>query len=213
MVKGQCEILATLTSDQEEADTRLLLYAKHAAQDHKRIVIQSPDTDVAVLCATHFSSLDCQQLCFRTGVKDKLRYIPMHSVAAELGPQVCDALPAMHAMTGCDSNSSISGISKKKAFKTLCESDLHQINMSQLGKSTEFTINIISGCELFVCNLYTKNDSAGKRVNDARNWLFCQKWQNNMGLPPTSNPAFEASQLSGQHLEKGIRCHSRLAKT
>ena len=39
-----------LGCDHEEADTRLLLNAMHAAKDHGRIIIQSPDTDALVLC-------------------------------------------------------------------------------------------------------------------------------------------------------------------
>ena len=48
VIKGQY----TLRSDHEEADTRLLLHAKHASEDHERIVIQSPDTDVVLLCVS-----------------------------------------------------------------------------------------------------------------------------------------------------------------
>ena len=61
-IKGHCDNWTSLRSDHEEADTLLLLHAQHASHDHKRIVIQSPDTDVAVLCATHFSSLNCHEL-------------------------------------------------------------------------------------------------------------------------------------------------------
>lgn len=43
--QGHCEIVPLLCSDHEEADTRLLLQAKHASPTHRRIVIQSPDTD------------------------------------------------------------------------------------------------------------------------------------------------------------------------
>ena len=39
-----------LGCDHEEADTWLLLNAKHAAKDHGRIIIQSPHTDALVLC-------------------------------------------------------------------------------------------------------------------------------------------------------------------
>ena len=44
----QCAV-NPLESDQEEADTRILLHAQHSSLDHRRIVVQSPDTDVAVL--------------------------------------------------------------------------------------------------------------------------------------------------------------------
>ena len=57
-----CENVLSLISDQEEADTRLLLNAKHGAETQNRIVIQSPDTDVAVLIAAHFQSHSCNGL-------------------------------------------------------------------------------------------------------------------------------------------------------
>ena len=51
--------LSDLQSNQEEADTRMLLHAKYAASERQEInvVIQSPDTDVLVLCAAHFNSI------------------------------------------------------------------------------------------------------------------------------------------------------------
>ena len=62
IIKGHCEDLANLKSDHEEVDKRLLLHDKHASYDHSRIILQSPDTDVAVLCIFHFSSLKCEEL-------------------------------------------------------------------------------------------------------------------------------------------------------
>ena len=53
VVKGLIRPFRALQSDHEEADTRMILHAHDASQDHDRVVIQSPDTDVAVL-ATHF---------------------------------------------------------------------------------------------------------------------------------------------------------------
>lgn len=184
---GHCEDVAALRSDHEEADTRLLLHAEHASHSHTRIVIQSPDTDVAVLCATHFTSLNCDQLWFRTGVKDKLRHIPMHTVAAELGPEVCDALLGLHAVTGCDSNSSLCGIGKKKAFNMLSGSEVHQHGVAQLGTNVTVSEDTLSGIEAFLCNLYTKDKKAGRKANDVRYWLFCQRGQRNEALPPTSD--------------------------
>ena len=56
---GSKAVEPNLHSDHEEADARLLLHAKHAANTHPRIVIQSPDTDVAVLSIAHFEDLFC----------------------------------------------------------------------------------------------------------------------------------------------------------
>ena len=42
-IRGNSSSVSSLFSDQEEADTRLLLHAKHASNTHQRIVVQSPD--------------------------------------------------------------------------------------------------------------------------------------------------------------------------
>ena len=63
--------------DHEEAYTRLLLHAKHAASGLTCIVVQSPDTDALVLCCSLFSSLGCNELWFHIDTHDKTRYEPL----------------------------------------------------------------------------------------------------------------------------------------
>ncbi|KAK3740394.1 hypothetical protein QZH41_000915 [Actinostola sp. cb2023] len=118
----RCVTVEELNADHEEADTRMLLHAEHASQDGQRIVIQSPDTDVLILCVSHYDDIGCEELWFRTGVKDRLRYIPAHKISLLLGPRMCKVLPAFHAVTGCDSTSALSGIGKKKAWKMISKS-------------------------------------------------------------------------------------------
>lgn len=84
-----------LQCDHEEADTRMLLHAKDCSRDHPRVVVQSPDTDVAVLCLYSCQYLPCEQPWFRTGVKDKRRYIPIHRLSEKLGHNLCDLAPAL----------------------------------------------------------------------------------------------------------------------
>ena len=114
VMRALCAIVPELVSYHEEADSRMLLHAKQASSNSNRIVIQSPDTDVAVLCVAQFSMLHCEVLWFRTGVKDKLRYMPIHTVAQQLGQTMCASLLPYHALTGYDSTSSLCGIGKKK---------------------------------------------------------------------------------------------------
>ena len=64
-----------LSSNHEQADTRIILHAKDASITHDRIIIWSPDTDVAVLAISFYHQIR-KQLWFRTGVKDKTRFIP-----------------------------------------------------------------------------------------------------------------------------------------
>lgn len=54
--KVLCEEISELGSNHEEADTKLLLHAKHAADSgESTVIIKSQDTDVAIL-AFHFSN-------------------------------------------------------------------------------------------------------------------------------------------------------------
>lgn len=108
-----------LSSDQEEADTRLLLHAKHATHPETRIIVQSPDTDVLVLCTTHFSDISREELWFRTGIRDHQQYVPVHLLCQKVGQKVCKVLPAVHALTGCDTTSALASVDKTKAWEVL----------------------------------------------------------------------------------------------
>lgn len=103
----------SLAFSHEEADTRLLLHAKHASNSRSRVIIQSPDTDLLVLCATHFESISCQELWFKTGVRDHHRYVPVHRLSEKLGQKLCRCLSAFHALTRCDTTSALAGVLKK----------------------------------------------------------------------------------------------------
>ena len=53
-MKHSCDDLAELYSNREEGDT-LLLHASYAPnKQDDQIIIQSPDTDVAVICLYNF---------------------------------------------------------------------------------------------------------------------------------------------------------------
>ena len=47
------------------------------------------------------------------------RFIPVHKAVKKVGQDVCNLLPAMHTLTGCNSTSSLNGIGKKGGFTTL----------------------------------------------------------------------------------------------
>ena len=49
-------------------------------------------------------------------------FIPVHSICCILNPVLCNILPTAHAITGCDSTSSLFGIDKQTVFKVLKDS-------------------------------------------------------------------------------------------
>ena len=89
--RGISRPLAHLKSDHEEADTRMMLHAADCSDICPRVVIESPDTGVAVLAVYVVTSLSCQQMWVKTGVRDKLRYIPIHALVQKLGPLLSPA--------------------------------------------------------------------------------------------------------------------------
>ena len=111
-----CNRLDELCTQQEEADTRILLHASHAASNgHDCIAIKSPDTDVAVLPCTLSHSINANML-FCIDTKQRRRYLDMTAIGQSLGEDVCKALPGMHALTGRDSTSAFVGKVKRQAF-------------------------------------------------------------------------------------------------
>lgn len=187
---GHCHEVPALNSDHEEANTRMLLHAQHASQGAQKIIIQSPDTDV-LLCVTHYVEIGTGELWFRTGVKDRLRYIPAHKIALNLGPLICKALPAFHALTGCDSTSSLSRIGKRKAWKTISNNRVHQESLACVGQSPDADKEAAKKAEAFICSLYTISNRTPATADKARYLLFCQKAQNNLLLPQTSDSLLE----------------------
>lgn len=82
--RGYSVIVPSLYSDLEEADTQLLLHAKHAANTYQRIIIQSPDTNLEDFCIAHFLSVKYEEPWLKTRVKDGARFIPIHSLQSAL---------------------------------------------------------------------------------------------------------------------------------
>ena len=186
IAKDHWETVPSLKSDHEEADTRLMLHAKHAVQARVRMIVQSPDTDVFILCTSLFQDIGCEELWFRTGVRDRLRYIPVHDVFRTLGDKLCKALPGFHAVTGCDSTSSLSGIGKKRAWDVLTRFQVHQESLSLLGEQSELSQEVTTRCTTFICNLYPSLKKTSTSVDELRYLMFCQRKQKSELLPPTS---------------------------
>jgi len=151
------------------------------------IVVQSPDTDVLILCIAHFTNIACEESWFRKGVRDLQRYIPVHTIQRSLGDRICQSLPAFHALTGCDSTSSIAGIGKKKAWKVLKQSTAHQKTLGLFGWQQYLNAMTVTSTEAFICHLYPVTRRSTSTTDELRYLMFCQRNTNNEMLPPTSD--------------------------
>ena len=129
------------------------------SRDAQRVVIQSPNTDVLLLCVTHSDEIECDELWFGTGVKDRLRDIPAHKVAAGVRLLMCKVLPAFHALTGCDTTSALSDVDSVTATEA----------------------------EALICSLHKVSNRIPTIADEVRSLPFCQKAESNLQLPPASS--------------------------
>ena len=103
LTRQDVEQVASLSSTQEEADTRMFLHACHASRaGHKSVILVSDDTDVLVLSLANSHKLT-YDLFLKTGTNNRTKYINISQLVSGLGSQLCKALPGFHAFTGCDS--------------------------------------------------------------------------------------------------------------
>ena len=120
--ESQCKAtykdMSYLVSNQEEADTKLLLHALDAtASGATSIRIHSPDTDVFVLALRRYPEL-CEDTAFVTGVGQRHRVIHLRPIVEALGPNRTAALPGFHALSGADNTGSFAGKGKLACWKT-----------------------------------------------------------------------------------------------
>ena len=120
---------------------------------HDRIIILSPDTDVALLAISFYHQIR-KQLWFRTGVKDKTRFIPIHSIALP-----CKLLLPIHALSGCDSTSSFAKKGKTKMWNIVKKNLEKYKEISTIGQFITVRQPAVANAKVLVMELYKKEPS------------------------------------------------------
>ena len=161
-----------MQSDHEEADTRLLLHAKHAANEGvSSILIECEDSDVMMLLLAYSEEIKCK-MYMKRGTLNRMRIIDIGEIRNTLSDGIAKALPGYHAFTGCDSVSAFAGKGKLAGFRLLKREPRFQEAFQILGQSLNVPEPTIEVLEEFVCCLYGINVS---NVTDLRYLLFCAK--------------------------------------
>ncbi|KAK3731808.1 hypothetical protein QZH41_007634 [Actinostola sp. cb2023] len=184
--------MSHLQSDQEEADTKMLLHALDATTSGATTIrIHSPDTDVLVLVLRRYPDL-CDDTSFVTGIGQKHRIIPLKPIYEELGQHRAAALPGFHSITGADNTGSFVGNGKLSCWKVFEESSQDIITaLRDLGTTANPTETTFNAIEKLICKLYDANTQYTK-VKDLRWWLFKKKQAQSERLPPTQSALREA---------------------
>ena len=98
----------------------ILHVADEVLEGYKKILLRTVDTDrvvLAVAAAAKLSTISDLVLWVAFATGNHFRYIPVHEIAACIGPLRSESLPLFHANTAgtCDTVSSFDGKGKKKA--------------------------------------------------------------------------------------------------
>ena len=106
----------------EEADTRIFVHARHAAQEgSKSVLVKASDTDILVIAISTMPTLQAiglQQLWVAFVQGRNMRWIPVHELYRSVGPEKGRGIILVHAFTSCDVVSAFRGKGKKSAWQT-----------------------------------------------------------------------------------------------
>ncbi len=98
-----------------------------------------------------------------------------------------DALPALHALSGCDYTSAFFGIGKQNLYKVVKKSDNFKNVLASMGESFHFEMDIFPVLQEIIAKCYgVKNCQS---INDAWYKMFCTKAKvpELQQLPPTED--------------------------
>ena len=122
--RASVELVPELKSNQEEADTCMLLHARQAMMSGP-VVIHSDDTDILILLLSHSHSL--HQCYIKKGKSSKTRIMKVDHIVNSLFKNLSPGMPkqdflksliGLHTFTGCDSVSSFAGKGKLYSYSS-----------------------------------------------------------------------------------------------
>ncbi|CAH4034242.1 unnamed protein product [Pieris brassicae] len=130
-------------------------------------IIRTSDTDILVIMLANVEHLNKSiRVWMDLGVGNARRYIDVSALSAQLGSMFSRALPAFHALTGCDFNPAF----KKRPFDILRKSEIFQKALADVGSDRCDIQTIFPTLQSFICHMYGLKKLAD--VNQARFDIF-----------------------------------------
>ena len=170
----------------KEANDQFFFHANHAikTRNYGSVVIASHDTDIFVSALHHFCKLkyfDLEELWFVSGWGNSRTFFPIHDLASDLDPDLVEVLPAIHALTGCDTASKVG-----KKSKAAGEGAGYYHLLYAFGRD-ELSDEMIADAEKFLLKCFTKHDV--DTFNELRFIVYHEKYLefDIEHFPPTSD--------------------------
>ena len=123
----------SLSTTQEEADTRMFLHLRmEKLRGYQIVVITSEDTDVFVL-AVYVASVSNITIYQKRGTAARSRFVNISVISNVVGSGWSKCLPGLHAYTGCDTVNAFAEKGRLKSWKLLQKEEKYQEPFSTLG--------------------------------------------------------------------------------
>lgn len=170
-----CFRIDYLCSDQEEADTKVVLHALDALSANTgNVAIRSPsgDTDIFVIALGIVNERSRLKFDYGSGTNRKAIWLD----EVEIPSDHCNALIGFHAFTGNDYVSSFFRKGKSLCWKTMIKNNEYLDCFKTLGNQWDVSDELKLTLEKYVCSLYS---SSKKDVNEVRMDIFMKKQKSN----------------------------------
>ena len=126
--------LPTIYSNQEETDTRVVLYHHHAAAiGYKSAVVRTPDTDIFVILLYHANAINLT-VYLDTGSGKHRQLINISELAESFGEDYCATLLGYYVFSGEDCTSAFKGRGEVRPLKQLQKNPKFHKAFQQLGE-------------------------------------------------------------------------------
>ena len=137
VMQVQKVVVLELQSEQEEADTKMFLYAQFASTlGFQPVKIITVDSDAAIL-ALYFAKIKTHTyLKMGTGANVVVYDITSHTLEHD----ICEALRGLRSFLGCDTTSSFSGIGKIKCLTVMKTQEEWIDCMQSLDQTKNWTV-------------------------------------------------------------------------
>ena len=157
ITRTSASVVEALCSNQKEADTKLLLQAKHLldSDDRKLVLMRSPsgDVDIQVLfISTLLEESEQKRIYIDSGNGKSRKTLHLNSV--DMNSDLKSALTEFHAFTGNDYLSCIFRKLKKLCWKALLKSNKFVQMFKELGNEWELKEELIPLLEEYMCSLF-----------------------------------------------------------
>lgn len=161
----------------EEADTKIIFHICNLNLDYiPQVTIRCSDTDIIIILLGNMGLVhDRMKISMHVGTGNNHRFIDVNKLYKELGQDLCNALPAFHAFTGCDFNPAFFKKGKQKPFNILEKSQIYKKAFTDMSENYDNLQEAFNVIEKFTCEVYGYKRIT--KINESRVASFMKKYK------------------------------------